>query len=264
VVVEIEWLLLGAAFGVGLLVGITGVGAGALMTPLLVGVFGVPISIAVATDLIFATITKALGVGFHHRIGHIDWAVARKLWSGSIPGVLVGIGILILAVDRSFAELLTWPLVALVVVTALVLAKRALNGNTPEREMLTVYTTPSRRTQSITGIGGGFGIGIAVALTSVGAGALGMALLVKLSPPNTKPQHLVGTDLVHAIPIALIAGIAYGSAGLVSWGLLASLLLGSLPGVVIGSLISGKVPARPMNALLAVVLLSAALLVAFK
>jgi uncharacterized membrane protein YfcA len=262
--VEIEWLLLGSGFGVGLLVGITGVGAGALMTPLLVGVFGVPISIAVATDLIFATITKALGVGFHHRIGHIDWAVTRKLWSGSIPGVLIGIGILIFAVDRSFAQFLTWPLVVLVAVTALVLAKRAINGNPNDIGASNTLELPSVKSQSITGIGGGFGIGVAVALTSVGAGALGMALLVKLSPPNTKPQHLVGTDLVHAIPIALIAGIAYGSAGLVSWSLLGSLLVGSLPGVVIGSSLSGKVPARPMNALLAVVLFAAAILVASK
>ena len=257
-------MLFSTAFGVGVLVGVTGVGAGALMTPLLVGVFGVPISIAVATDLIFATITKALGVGFHNRIGHINWAVARQLWSGSIPGVLVGIFILILAVDSSFTQFLTWPLIVLVVVTALVLAKRAIKGNSTAIVISKAAKLPSIRNQSLTGIGGGFGVGVAVALTSVGAGALGMALLVKLSPPNTKPQHLVGTDLVHAIPIALIAGIAYGSAGLVSWSLLASLLVGSLPGVAIGSLLSGKVPSRPMNALLAVVLLAAAILVALR
>ena len=257
-------MLFSAAFGVGVLVGVTGVGAGALMTPLLVGVFGVPISIAVATDLIFATITKALGVGFHNRIGHINWAVARKLWSGSIPGVLVGIFILILAVDSSITQFLTWPLIVLVVVTALVLAKRAIKGHSTAIVISKASKLPSTRNQSLTGIGGGFGIGVAVALTSVGAGALGMALLVKLSPPNTKPQNLVGTDLVHAIPIALIAGIAYGSAGLVSWPLLASLLVGSLPGVVIGSLLSSKIPTRPMNALLAIILLAAAILVATK
>jgi hypothetical protein len=91
-----------------------------------------------------------------------------------------------------------------------------------------------------------------------------MALLVKLSPSKTRPQELVGTDLVHGIPIALIAGLAYGLAGLVSWELLATLLAGSIPGVVVGSLFSDKVPARPMNGILAGILIVAAVLVLTK
>lgn len=254
------WGLPIAAAAVGLLVGLTGVGGGALMTPLLIGVFGVPIPVAIATDLFFATVTKVVGVGLHHRGGNINWRVASRLWSGSIPGVFVGIGILILVADLAIASWLTWPLVALVLATAFVLAQRAFAK--PVGQATTQEEPPAKLgTGKYFGPAGGFGIGLAVALTSVGAGALGMALLVKLSPPHTKPQELVGTDLVHAIPIALIAGIAYGIAGLVSWGLLGLLLAGSIPGVIVGSLLSNKVASRPMNALLSVILTVAAVLV---
>jgi len=262
--VEVNWMLLLVALGVGLLVGITGVGAGALMTPLLVGVFGIPITTAVATDLLFATITKVVGVGLHNRLGNIDWRVAARLWAGSIPGVLVGIALLIIFAAQSITQWLTWPLAILVLATAFTLGRRALQKTpreSPDQDPITRGRTGVKKALSISG---GFGIGAAVALTSVGAGALGMALLVKLSPPNTKPQHLVGTDLVHAIPIALIAGIAYGSAGLVDWTLLVTLLFGSIPGVLLGSILSPKLPPAPLNGLLALVLAAAAMLVLFR
>lgn len=260
---DIEWGLVLAAVAVGFLVGLTGVGAGALMTPLLIGVFGIPIPVAVATDLLFATVTKVAGVGLHHRVGNIKWDVAYTLWSGSIPGVILGIGLLIVFAEDSLASWLTLPLVILVLATAFVLARRALaQPLTNPPEIIKTAIRPGAR--NFPGLAGGFGIGLAVALTSVGAGALGMALLVKLSPPSTKPQELVGTDLVHAIPIALIAGIAYGFAGLVSWGLLATLLIGSVPGVLAGSLVSKFVPSRPMNGVLAIILFAAAVLVLTK
>lgn len=261
---DFEWTLLVAAVLVGGLVGITGVGAGAVMTPLLVAVFGIPIPIAVATDLVFATITKTVGVALHHRTGNINWKTAATLWSGSIPGVIVGVAILIVFATQALGQLLLWPLVLLVLATAVTLGRRALF---PDRAFSTVksrdYVAKRTKTRRIAPLGG-FGIGLAVALTSVGAGALGMALLVKLSPPDTKPQHLVGTDLVHAIPIALIAGAAYGLAGLISWPLLGTLLLGSLPGVVVGSLFANRIPGRPMNLMLALVLVVAATLVAVR
>lgn len=258
---EIEWVLLAVAAIVGVLVGVTGVGAGAIMTPLLVAVFGVAIPVAVATDLIFATFTKTVAVALHHRAGHINWKTASTLWRGSIPGVTLGVAVLIFFAAQSLAELLLWPLVVLVLATAYTLGKRALS---PVRfvavESSEDQVAKALRARRVAPLGG-FGIGLAVALTSVGAGALGMALLVKLSPAETKPQHLVGTDLVHAIPIALIAGAAYGVAGLISWPLLATLLLGSLPGVVIGSVIAPRIPGRPMNLMLSLVLVVAAVLV---
>lgn len=260
---DIVWEIAFAALAVGFLVGLTGVGAGALMTPILVGVFGVPLTTAIATDLLFATITKIAGVALHNRIGNINWVLARRLWVGSIPGVLVGIGVLVLFADPSFASWLTVPLVLVVLLTALVLAKRALSPSHYGGDASEKTNQQAGRNRWL-GPTGGFGIGLAVALTSVGAGALGMALLVKLSPSKTRPQELVGTDLVHGIPIALIAGLAYGLAGLVSWELLATLLTGSIPGVVVGSLFSDKVPARPMNGVLAGILIVAAVLVLTK
>lgn len=261
---DLEWGLLVVAALVGGLVGITGVGAGAVMTPLLVAVFGIPIPVAVATDLVFATITKTVGVALHHRTGNINWRTAATLWSGSILGVVVGVVILILFATQALGQVLLWPLVLLVLATAVTLGGRAL---LPVRALST--TTPQdnvakkSKTLRVAPLGG-FGIGLAVALTSVGAGALGMALLVKISPPDTKPQHLVGTDLVHAIPIALIAGVAYGFAGFISWPLLGTLLVGSLPGVVFGSLLANRIPSRLMNLMVAMVLVVAAGLVAVR
>ncbi len=258
-----EWGLIIVAAAVGFLVGLTGVGGGALMTPLLIGVFGIPLPIAVATDLLFAKATKVVGVGFHHRVVNINWRVASRLWPGSIPGVVVGVGLLIVIADSPLSAWLAWPLLTLVLATAVILAKRAITK--PAEQTLTpLPASPKTTVRNYRAAAGGFGIGLAVAITSVGAGALGMALLVKLSPPHTKPQELVGPDLVHAIPIALIAGIAYGFGGLVSWGLLGTLLIGSIPGVLMGSALSNKVPSRPMNAILAMILATAAVLVVAK
>ena len=257
---EFSILIISVALGVGILVGLTGVGAGAVMTPILVAGFAVPLPVAIATDLLFATFTKILGSIFHHRNGAIDWRLSGKLWLGSIPGTIVGIVLVLFFVSRSSTEWLMWPLAAIVLITALSLGKRALlpppaNSHQP---------APSTRPAQALPVAGGFGIGSAVALTSVGAGVLGMALLVRISPPHTPPQKLVGTDLVHAIPIALIAGAAYGFAGLVDWGLLAALLAGSLPGVALGSIFSKHAPARLLKGILSVMLLAAVVLLITK
>jgi uncharacterized membrane protein YfcA len=257
--VDIDWILATVALGVGLLVGLTGVGAGAIMTPVLVGFFGVSLPVAIATDLIFATLTKMAGVPFHHRNGSINWPVTKRLWLGSIPGTIIGVIVVVLFASRGDTKWLMWPLVAIVFFTAVTLALRAIrphgdpNTSEPHRELHPALAPT-----------GGFGIGSAVALTSVGAGALGMALLVRLAPPGVKPRELVGTDLVHAIPIALLAGAAYGAAGLVSMSLLITLLIGSLPGVVLGSLWSARAPSRFLYALLALVLLTAVVFLVLK
>ena len=253
---DINWVIVAVALAVGTLVGLTGVGAGAIMTPVLVGFFGVSLPVAIATDLIFATATKLVGVPFHHRQGSINWSLTRRLWAGSIPGSLVGVALVILVVSREQTQWLMWPLAAIVLTTSITLGIRAITGNGFGQ------TRDTHRTlHPAIAPAGGFGIGGAVSLTSVGAGALGMALLVRLAPPGVKPQELVGTDLVHAIPIALIAGIAYGFAGLVSWPLLATMMIGSVPGVIIGSLLTGKVSARALNAALSSILLLAVTLV---
>lgn len=246
-----------AAFAVGALVGITGVGAGAIMTPLLISVFGVPVTTAVATDLLFATITKLVGVGFHTRGGHVRWDVARTLWAGSLPGVAFGVAAVLLAAASSYTEWLIWPLSIVILLTAVTLAKRGLPSRASEKSAKAMGASAPAQSGRVIGVSGGFGIGLAVALTSVGAGALGMALLVKISPDDTKPQELVGTDLVHAIPVALLASFAYGSAGFVSWSLLVILLVGSIPGVILGSVVAAHLRSSFMNLVLAAVLFSA-------
>ena len=256
---EIDWILAIVAFGVGLLVGLTGVGAGAIMTPVLVGFFGVSLPVAIATDLIFATLTKLAGVPLHHRNGSINWPIARRLWLGSIPGTIIGVIVVVFFASKGDTGWLMWPLVAIVFITAVTLGFRAIR---PQGQ--TDKSAPPRLQRPALGPAGGFGIGSAVALTSVGAGALGMALLVRLAPLGVKPRELVGTDLVHAIPIALIAGAAYGAAGLVSISLLGTLLMGSLPAVVLGSLWSSRAPSRLLYGLLALVLLTSAIFVLLK
>lgn len=244
---EIIWLLLFAAALVGLVVGLTGVGAGALMTPILVGVFGIKLPVAIATDLVFAALTKLVGVPMHHRSGSINWSLIGKLWSGSIPGVMAGVAILLFFTGTDRTSWLFWPLLLAVLVTAVALALRALSpafSISRERKNLPRLVAPL----------GGFAVGAAVALTSIGAGVLGMALLVRLSPGDVEPRELVGTDLVHAIPIALFAGGAYAVSGLVSFSLLANLMLGSIPGVLVGSFLANRVPARALNGGLAAIL----------
>jgi len=258
---DIEWAVVVSACVVGVLVGLTGVGAGAIMTPVLVGFFGVSFPVAIATDLLFATITKIVGSVPHYRRGSIRWDVATRMWWGSIPGTLIGVTVLLLLVGGARVDWLVWPLALIVFLTAITLARRALapdgNGGGHAKKH---PTTP----RPWVPVAGGFGIGTAVSLTSVGAGALGMALLVRLSPVGTPPRELVGTDLVHGIPVALIAGTAYGLTGLVSWPLLGTLLLGSIPGIIVGGLLAGRAPARFLNATLAVMLALAVVLLVVK
>lgn len=249
---EIDWALVGVAFGVGGLVGLTGVGAGAIMTPVLVGFFGVSLPVAIATDLVFATLTKLVAVPVHHRQGSINWTLARRMWLGSIPGALVGVGIVLLLVSREQTSWLMWPLSAIIFATAVVFVSRAVRRQFVEQRIGFVGS----RWPGLATIGG-LGIGTSVSLTSVGAGALGMALLVSISPPETQPKELVGTDLIHAIPIAIIGGLAYGFSGLVSAELLVGMLIGSLPGVSAGAFLTGKIPGRMISGALAIVLFAA-------
>lgn len=231
---------------VGLLVGLTGVGAGALMTPILIVGFGVSAPVAIATDLLYATITKTVGGLTHVRAGHIQWRLLRPLWLGGIAGAVVGSTVVVALVrSDTVVDWLTYPVAAIVALAAFSLFRRHLAA--PSAEMMTSSSSPRRATA----VSGGAGIGLAVSLTSVGAGALGMALLAKLSPPVTSPHKLVGTDLLLAIPIALVASGAYLFAGIVDLSLLVNLLIGSLPGVVIGSLLSQKIPGRPLGLLVA-------------
>ena len=239
---EIELAIVLTAFFVGGLVGLTGVGGGAVMTPVLILGFGIEPVVAIATDLIFATVTKLVASVVHSKSGSIDWDVAKKIWRGSIPGTFIGI-LLLVYLANEFALAVSFLLAGLLIITAV--------------SMVASIGVVKSANNQLPLIGGGF-IGFAVATTSVGAGAMGMALLRSLIG-DKDPKKLVGTDIIHAIPIALIASVGYFFAGFFDFALLANLLLGSLPGVIIGSLFVSRINERLLRKILAVVLMLAAI-----
>ena len=240
---------------VGALVGLTGVGAGALMTPVLIAGFGVSPAVAIATDLLYASVTKLVGGLTHLRHGGVQWPVLRRLWAGGLIGVGVGVTALLFLVETTVAsDVLRIPLALVILLAAASLLQRAFSRQSQPH--------PGGRNGDGPPVGlttaGGAGIGLAVSLTSVGAGALGMALLTRVSPRGTSPRALVGTDLLFAVPIALVSGVSYFVGGLVDLELLAHLLIGSLPGVLLGSALAGKAPARLLNVGIGLALIGAA------
>jgi len=239
-----------AGFLVGILVGLTGVGGGALMTPLLIIVFGVPTITAIGTDLAYAAVTKSAGVCYHRKLSSIRWDLVKHLALGSIPGSLFSLIILgIFQTQSSETEgidsIITMLLGFCLVVTALlILMRNKLNG----LEKLKKYNCnlSTYKTLNIAG----FFIGILVTLSSIGAGALTAAIIFVLYP-NLESRTLVGTDLAHALPLAIIAGFGHFSLGNVDTWLLFSLLIGSLPGVFIGVRLGRLLPDQIIKNLLA-------------
>lgn len=240
----------------GLIVGLTGVGGGALMTPILLLFFGVAPTTAIATDLWFAAITKTVAATVHDGAGRVDWQVAKRMWLGSLPSALL----IVIAVGYfGTIQKLSWLTQAIgvvIVFTAfgLLFAKR-LQAVARNRRI----ENPDRfkRYQPGLTVLAGATLGVCVALTSVGAGALGSVMLLYLYPLRMTPHRLVATDIVHAIPLAIFSGLGYLAAGMVNFQVLASLLLGSVPSVVIGSLIAGRIDGTVLRHALALVLLVA-------
>jgi hypothetical protein len=229
-----------AGFLVGVLVGFTGVGGGALMTPLLVLVFGVAPQTAVGTDLLFASITKGVGVWVHGARGSIDWLVLRRLSAGSLPlAVLTLVLLHYFPENRGLRSLILPALGVALVLTSLAMLFQAklhrigqhLRTNAPER---------FKGAQPALTVLAGAILGFLVTLTSVGAGALGVVMLVYLYPYRLTPPKLVGTDIAHAVPLTMIAGLGHLHLGNVDFALLGALLMGSIPGIILGSLLSTK------------------------
>ena len=240
----------------GLVVGLTGVGGGALMTPILLLFFGVPPVTAVATDLWFAAVTKLVAVPLHQRGGQVDWQVVRRLWCGSLPVALAVVAVVALGGSVDRVPWLTRAIGVVVLITAIgLVAGPRLASWARERRMGDPERFKSR--QPVLTVVAGALLGVLVALTSVGAGALGTVLMVALYPLRMTPHRLVATDLVHAIPLALIAGSGYLLSGRVDGGMLGSMLAGSVPAVLVGSqLARWSSPARLRMALAAVLLLA--------
>jgi len=245
-----EWLYTLTGFGVGFVVGLTGVGGGALMTPLLVLGFGVSPSVAVGTDLLYAAVTKSVGVWVHGRKGTVNWKIVGLLAAGSLPAALAMIGMLkLLVADTTRPQvLITDALGVALILTALALLFKDRLITSVARGR--IASSGMHRWQAPTTILAGVVLGALVTLTSVGAGALGAVLLFLLYP-RLPAAHIVGTDLAHAVPLTAIAGLGHAYyLGTVDVRLLASLLLGSLPGVWFGAHIGSAIPERVLRPIL--------------
>lgn len=253
-----EWGFTLAGGLTGFVVGLTGVGGGTLMTPILLLVFGVPTITAIATDLWFAVITKLVAARVHHANGRVDWLVAKRLWLGSLPLALMVVAVVSLGAPPAKVDWLTASVGVVVLVTAvgMLLAPRLLIMATRQR---VAHALRFKALQPAMTVLAGALLGVCVALTSVGAGALGSVMLLFLYPLRMTPHRLVATDIVHAIPLAVVAGAGYLFAGMVDVRMLGWLLLGSIPGVFLGSLLAGKIDGRKLQIGLACVLVLVAL-----
>jgi uncharacterized protein len=242
-----------AGFAVGAIVGMTGVGGGSLMTPLLIGVFKLHPALAIGTDLWFAALTKTGGAVAHARHDHVDWRITRLLLLGSLPAALATIALMhATGITKGWAAALTFSLGIALLLTAVVVAfKKTWQavGLKLERWL------PESRKAPFT-IASGVVLGVLVTLSSIGAGALG-ATLILLLYPRLAAHRLVGTDIAHAVPLTLVAGIGHATLGHVDWALLAALLVGSLPGIWLGAQLTRRMPERVVRGLLCVSLVTA-------
>jgi uncharacterized membrane protein YfcA len=243
-----------SGFAVGLLVGLTGVGGGSLMTPLLILLFGFKPATAVGTDLLYAALTKSGGSWVHHRRGNIDWAVTGRLALGSVPAA--GLTLLLLARSgvqgHGGTELISLGLgFALLLTSASLIFRQRLLDFARQRSANADFS--HRHVAGLT-VAVGAIVGALVTISSVGAGALGVTALTLLYP-NLATRRIVGSDIAHAVPLTLVAGLGHWWLGTVDVVLLVSLLIGSLPGIALGAHFAAKVPERTLRALLASVLL---------
>lgn len=245
--------LLHAAAGllVGMLVGLTGVGGGSLMTPLLVLMFGVSPQTAVGTDLLYAAITKITGSAVHGWRETVDWKIVRRLALGSVPASLLTLLVLswVGKVGASAEHVILLTLAALLMVTSLaVFFRKRLVNYAHDLDPL----DPQMKVVLGTTVLGAV-IGVAVTVSSVGAGAIGVTVLLMLYP-RMQMVRIVGSDIAHAVPLLLVAGAGHWFIGDVDGQLLVNLLAGSIPGVIIGSLLSTRASDKLLQPLLAAVL----------
>jgi hypothetical protein len=247
----IDPLYVVSGFGVGVLVGMTGVGGGSLMTPLLILLFGIHPATAVGTDLLYAAATKAGGSVAHGLAKSIHWPAVIRLASGSIPASIVTLFVLwqLDLNGESSRSLVNLVLCFALLLTAasLVFRKAIMDRYRARMEQFAPATT-ARATVLV-----GAALGVLVTISSVGAGAVGVTALLLLYPqlPMTR---IVGSDIAHAVPLTLVAGMGHWATGAIDWHLMGVLLLGSLPGILIGSYCAHRVPEAALRLVLAATL----------
>jgi len=240
-----------SGFAVGALVGMTGVGGGSLMTPLLILLFGVHPATAVGTDLLYAAATKTGGSLVHGFARSIDWRVVRRLATGSVPATLVTLAILShfnLSGDAA-RNLITLVLSIALLATAFVLVFGEAIVAAYRARVAELDSQRTARNTVLVGIV----LGVLVSISSVGAGAIGVIALIMLYP-QLPMARIVGSDIAHAVPLTLIAGTGHWMMGSVDWHIMGSLLVGSLPGIFVGSYFAIRVPERALRLVLATTL----------
>jgi len=248
----IDPLYVVSGFGVGLLVGMTGVGGGSLMTPLLILLFGIHPATAVGTDLLYASATKTGGTLAHGWAGSIHWPAVIRLMAGSIPASVLTL-VVLWQLDLN-AEA-SRSLVNLVLCFALVLTATSLIFR---KALMERYRRPLQQLDAGTTVRAtvlvGAALGVLVSISSVGAGAVGVTALLLLYP-NLPMTRIVASDIAHAVPLTLVAGIGHWATGAIDWHLLGVLLVGSLPGIFIGTYLAHRVPERALRLVLAATLI---------
>jgi uncharacterized membrane protein YfcA len=237
-----------AGLAVGLLVGLTGVGGGSLMTPILILLFGIHPATAVGTDLLYAAATKTAGSVVHGFNRTIDWRVVGLLATGSVPLTVVTIAVLgHLDITSTMArDLITVVLTVALFITALTLVFRE---RIVARYAARISALPAQRVAILT-IGVGAVLGVLVSITSVGAGAIAVTALILLYP-QLPTARIVGSDIAHAVPLTLAAGIGHWFLGSINFDIMIFLLLGSIPGIVIGSYAAVRIPETALRLVLA-------------
>lgn len=247
-----------SGFAVGLLVGLTGVGGGSLMTPVLTLLFGVPPAVAVGTDLAFASATKSVGVLAHRFRGTIQWRSVRYLSTGALPAAILTTAVLSQfgTLDPQLGHFIRYSIaVSLLLTVVALLFQTQLQTwliEHPEKRLLGAKL-------DIATVMAGVMLGTLVTVSSIGAGAVGAMLLILLQPQLT-PAQIAGTDIAYAVPLTALAALGHWWLGSINWELLAILLVGSVPGIVIGSLAARAVPQYLLRRVLATTLASVATL----
>ena len=239
-------------FVVGALVGMTGVGGGSLTTPLLIVLFGVAPATAVGTDLLFAAVTKTAGSLVHGYNHTIDWRLVRRLASGSVPGTMLT---LLTLSHLDMASGGARMIISVFLTIALLLTAGVLVARPKIVELYSRHVGElSDRAAAIATVCVGAALGVMVTISSVGAGALGVTALVLLYP-RLPTVRIVGSDIAHAVPLTLVAGLGHGIMGSLDLHVLLALLMGSLPGIFVGSLMSTRVPDVALRYVLAATLI---------
>lgn len=251
---DFDWIYVVCGLLVGFIVGMTGVGGGSLMTPILLH-FGIPPSAAVGTDLLYAAITKAGGVVVHNKHNNINWRITGWLALGSLPAsaltllAMQHIGFTSSSMDAFIKTMLGF---ALIFTALAIVFKKALLNYSHRNDVW--VTRMNQKQQDVLTVAIGMLLGAIVTITSIGAGAVGTVALFLLYPllPTNK---LVGTEIAHAVPLTLLAGLGHASLGNLNLPLLGNLLLGSLPGIYLGSHLTSRVADHYLRPALAAILL---------